>query len=181
MVCDRCKYVIHNILNEMKLNPLSINLGDVDLGDLELGEAQLNAFREKIEALGFELISDKKSRLMENIKTHIITLVQKPEGEEKIKLSDYLSNKLFHDYAYLSNLFSSVESITIEQYYIQQKTEKVKELLVYDELTLTEIAYRLSYSSVAYLSRQFKKVTGQTPSQFKSLRDSHQRKPLDKT
>jgi len=181
MVCDRCKYVIQNILDEMNIKTLSVALGEVDLGDQTLSDTQLDSFREKIQALGFELISDKKSRLIENIKKHIIAFVQKTEAEKKVKLSEYLINKLFHDYTYLSNLFSSVEGVTIEQFLIHQKIEKVKELLVYDELTLTEIAYRLGYSSVAHLSRQFKKVTGQTPSQFKSLRDNGQRKSLDKT
>ena len=180
MVCDRCKYVIQNILSEMHIKPVSVMLGEVDLGKQTLNETQLNNFRDRIEALGFELISDKKSRLIENIKKYVISLVQQPQDENRVKLSEYLSGKLFHDYTYLSNLFSSVEGITIEHYYIHQKIEKVKELLVYDELTLTEIAYRLGYSSVAHLSRQFKKVTGQTPSQFKTLRDNKQRKPLDK-
>ena len=106
--------------------------------------------------------------------------MQAPEPAEKVKLSEYLSNRLFHDYTHLSNLFSTVEGVTIEQYYINQNIEKTRELLVYDELTLTEIADRLGYSSVAHLSRQFKKVTGMTPSQFKQLRDGRQRQSLDK-
>ena len=110
----------------------------------------------------------------------MIGLVHDPEGMGKVKISDYLSERLFHDYTYLSNLFSSVEGVTIEQYFINQKVEKAKELLVYDELTLTEIAFRLGYSSVAHLSRQFKKVTGQTPSEFKKLRGGGMRKSLDK-
>lgn len=180
MVCDRCRFVIQGILDEMQIKPVSVTLGEVDFGEPALNEGQLNDFRTKIEALGFELISDKKSRLIENIKKHLITLAQQTQEDDRVKLSDYLSDKLFHDYTYLSNLFSSVEGITIEQFLIHQKIEKVKELLVYDELTLTEIAYRLGYSSVAHLSRQFKKVTGQTPSQFKALRDNGQRKSLDK-
>lgn len=180
MVCDRCKYVIQSILQDMHIQPVAVTLGEVDLGKQTFNEEQLNEFRARIETLGFEFISDKKSRLIENIKKHVITLAQKTQEEKRVKLSDYLSSKLFHDYTYLSNLFSSVESITIEQFLIHQKIEKAKELLVYDELTLTEIAYRLGYSSVAHLSRQFKKVTGQTPSQFKALRDKGQRKSLDK-
>ncbi len=179
MVCDRCRYVIKNILVEMDIRPASVMLGEVDLGELAMNTQQLDVFREKIEALGFELISDKKSRLIENIKKQVLELIQQQEAE-KTNLSDYLSRKLFHDYTYLSNLFSSVEGITIEQYAINHRIEKVKELLIYDELSLTEIACRLGYSSVAHLSRQFKKVTGQTASQFKSLRDSVQRKSLDK-
>lgn len=183
MVCDRCKYVIQSILHELHISPVSITLGEIDLGKQTLEKDQLHAFREKIEELGFELISDKKSRLIENIKTHIVSHIQQAQdeaGQNKIKLSEFLSNKLFYDYSHLSNLFSSVEGITIEQYFIHQKIEKIKELLIYDELSLTEIAYRLGYSSVGHISRQFKKVTGQTPSQFKALRDNRLRKPLDK-
>ena len=180
MVCDRCKYAVQTILDELSIRPLDIKLGEVDLGDIELTAAQSSAFRERLESLGFELISDKKSKLIENIKMHVIALVQNPRETEKVKLSEYLSQRLFHDYTYLSNLFSAVEGVTIEQFFINQKIEKVKEFLVYDELTLTEISYRLNYSSVAHLSRQFKKVTGQTPSQFKQIRDNSKRKPLDK-
>jgi AraC-like DNA-binding protein len=180
MVCDRCTLVIRNTLDEIGVQPVLIRLGEVDLGDQALDEAQLDAFRRRIEALGFELISDKKSQLIESIRKHIIVLVQEQGDIERVRISDYLSENLFHDYAYLSNLFSSVEGVTIEKFFILQKIEKVKELLVYDELTLTEIAVRLGYSSVAHLSRQFKKVTGQTPSEFKQLRDTSLRKPLDK-
>lgn len=180
MVCDRCILVIRNVLDEMGITPYQIRLGEVNLGEQELTDDKLEIFDGRIKSLGFELISDKKSQLIEKIKKSIIELVQNPNQVEKVKLSEYLSNRLFHDYTYLSNLFSSVESVTIEQYLINQKIEKAKELLVYDELTLTEIAYRLGYSSVAHLSRQFKKVTGQTPSEFKALRDSRQRKSLDK-
>ena len=180
MVCNRCILAIQNVLNEMGVKPLSVELGEVDLGDLQLEPDQLDVFRNKIEPLGFELISDKKSKLIEKIKTSIIELVQNPQTMEKAKLSDYLSARLYHDYTYLSNLFSAVEGVTIEQYFINQKIEKVKEYLVYNELSLTEIAFQLTYSSVAHLSRQFKKVTGETPSQFKALRDSSRRKSLDK-
>jgi len=180
MVCDRCILAIRNILLELGIIPYRVSLGEVDLGERELDEVTLRAFVEKLQSLGFELISDKKSRLIENIKKSIIDLIHNPIRVEKVKLSEYLSDRLFHDYTYLSNLFSSVESVTIEQYVIHQKIEKAKELLVYDELSLTEIAYQLGYSSVAHLSRQFKIVTGQTPSQFKTLRHNHQRKPIDK-
>lgn len=179
-MCDRCTLVIRNVLEEMGVEPVRVKLGEVDLGDRVLADDQLREFSERIEDLGFGLISDRKSRLIENIKKLLIALVQEPAGVEKIRLSDYLSERLFHDYSYLSNLFSSVEGVTIEHYLISQKVEKAKELLVYDELTLTQIAFRLGYSSVAHLSRQFKKVTGQTPSQFRQLRDMGQRTPLDK-
>ena len=180
MVCDRCNLAIKDVLADLELTARSVQLGEVDLGEARLEGEQFEQFRERIEALGFELINDKKTQLIENIKKAVITLVQAPEPAEKVKLSEYLSNRLFHDYTHLSNLFSTVEGVTIEQYYINQKIEKTRELLVYDELTLTEIADRLGYSSVAHLSRQFKKVTGMTPSQFKQLRDGRQRQSLDK-
>lgn len=180
MVCDRCILVINNLLDEMNLSPVSVQLGEVDLGGIELDGEQLLQFQQRVEALGFELINDKKSQLIEAIKTQLITFVQSQEGQEKRKLSDYLSQSLYHDYNYLSHLFSSVEGVTIEQYLIHQKIERAKELLVYDESSLTEIAYQLGYSSVAHLSRQFKKITGMTPSVFKRLRDPGQRQPLDK-
>ena len=186
MVCDRCKMVIQNVLDELDLKPHAVYLGEVDFGDETIDTEVLEQFQKKIVPLGFELINDKKTRLIENIKKHVITLAQQPQAQaqaqaqEKVKLSEYLSQHLFHDYTHLSNLFSTVEGVTIEQYFINQKIEKTRELLVYDELTLTEIADRLGYSSVGHLSRQFKKVTGMTPSQFKQLRDSNQRQSLDK-
>jgi AraC-like DNA-binding protein len=180
MVCDRCKMAIHNVLNELKLKPQAVYLGEVDFGDVSVDTKVLGQFQNKIAPLGFEIINDKKTRLIENIKKLVIQLVQRPQAPQKVKLSEYLSNQLHHDYTHLSNLFSTVEGVTIEQYFISQKIEKTRELLVYDELTLTEISYRLGYSSVAHLSRQFKKVTGMTPSQFKLLRASNQRQSLDK-
>lgn len=180
MVCDRCKLAIDNVLHEMDLSPLSVQLGEVDLGDRELSEAEAEGFRQRIEALGFELINDRKSRLIESIKKYIIALVREQDLLEKLKLSEYLAKQLHHDYTYLSHLFSSVEGMTIEQYFIHQKIERAKELLVYDELSLTEIAYQLGYSSPAHLSGQFRKVTGMSPSQFRKLRDAGQRQALDK-
>src|SRR5690606_36069809 len=132
-----------------------------------------------LQTLGFELIDDKRSRQIMQIKSAIIDLVHQRNNSIKINLSNYVSNKLNHDYTYLSNLFSEVEGTTIEKYFIAQKIEKVKELLVYDELSLSEISFQLNYSSVAYLSNQFKKVTGLTPSHFKQIR-ADKRKPLDK-
>ena len=172
--------VIQNVLDELDLKPQAVYLGEVDFGDDNISAELLEQFQQKIVPLGFELINDKKTRLIENIKKHVITLAQQPQAQEKVKLSEYLSQHFFHDYTHLSNLFSTVEGVTIEQYFINQKIEKTRELLVYDELTVTEIADRLGYSSVAHLSRQFKKVTGMTPSQFKQLRDSNQRRSLDK-
>jgi len=180
MVCGRCILAIQFTAKEMDLSPTSIELGEVDFDEHPLSTVQLQAFKKRIEKLGFELINDKKSRQIETIKKSIIELVNNQDLLHQNKLSDYLKNKLHYDYNHLSNLFSSVEGITIEQYQINQKIEKAKELLIYEELTLTQISYQLGYSSVAHLSRQFKKVTGLTPSHFKQLKDARQRLPLDK-
>lgn len=178
MVCNRCIMVVQNEFEKMGLNVTNIKLGEVTLET-----APTDADKRKVEAklvdLGFEIIDDRRSRIIEKIKAVIIELVHRQNGEMKSNLSDILSQKLNHDYNYLSNLFSEIEGTTIEKYFIAQKIEKVKELLVYDELTLSEIAYTLNYSSVAYLSNQFKKVTGLTPSHFKQIK-ADKRKPLDK-
>ncbi len=179
MVCDRCRFVVQNILDSLNLAAVSVQLGEVDFGAAEIDTQQLEQFRNKIESVGFELINDKKSRLIAKLRQHVIEFVRK-DSLEKVKLSEFLASRLHHDYSYLSKLFSSVEGVTIEHFYISQKIEKTKELLVYDELTLTEISYRLGYSSVAHLSRQFKKITGLTPSHFKQLRDSGRRNSIDK-
>lgn len=178
MVCNRCIMVVESELKRMGIEPVSVELGEVTLRD------KLNADRKEelskvLDSLGFALIDDKKSRLIEQIKNLIIEQVHYNNNELKVNLSDYLSDKVHHDYTYISNLFSEVEGTTIEKYFIAQKIEKVKELLVYDELTLNEIAFRLNYSSVAHLSAQFKKVTGLTPSHFKEVK-ANKRKPLDK-
>lgn len=178
MVCNRCIMVVKAELEKQGLHPAHITLGEVIL-EKEISEQTKQSLGKTLISLGFELIDDKKHRLIEKIKSTIIELVHHQEGELKVNLSDLLSDALHHDYNYLSNLFSEVEGTTIEKYYIAQKIEKVKELLVYDELSLSEIAYRLNYSSVAYLSNQFKKVTGFTPSHFKQLKGD-KRKPLDK-
>lgn len=180
MVCDRCKMAIQNVINDLGLSAVAIHLGVVDFGDYELSPEQLLQLQEKIKVLGFSLINDKKTQIIENVKKEVIALVHERAALEKIKLSDHLKDRLHHDYNYLSGLFSAVEGATIEHYFISQKIEKAKELLVYDELTLTEIAYRLGYSSVSHLSSQFKKVIGLTPTHFKDLKDAKHRQPLDK-
>ncbi len=177
MVCDRCKMVVKNELENMGLHPFSVELGEVEL-DRELTDKEKLQFSEQLQKLGFSLIDDKKSRLIERIKTLIIELVHRQNNELAINLSDYLKDHVNHDYHYLSALFSEVEGTTIEKYFIAQKIEKVKELLVYDELSLSEIADLLNYSSVGYLSSQFKKVTGFTPSHFKQIKEK-KRKSLD--
>lgn len=177
MVCNRCIMVVQNELDKLGLDVKSVKLGEVVIGS-ELTAEEKKKVEEVFISLGFEVIDDKKSRIIEKIKNTIIELVHHQDNDAKTNLSEVLSAKLNHDYNYLSNLFSEVEGTTIEKYFIAQKIEKVKELLVYDELSLSEIAFRMNYSSVAYLSNQFKKVTGLTPSHFKQIRED-KRKPLD--
>lgn len=177
MVCNRCIMVVQNEFDKLGLKINNIALGEVTL-DSELDNNKKNEIQAVLEPLGFELIDDKKSRIIEKIKTTIIDLVHNQDNESKENLSDLLNKEVNHDYNYLSNLFSEIEGTTIEKYFIAQKIEKVKELLVYDELSLSEIAFRLNYSSVSYLSNQFKKVTGLTPSHFKQIKED-KRKPLD--
>lgn len=178
MVCNRCVLVVKQELEKLKLQPLSVTMGEVELKE-PLTANLLQQLNERLNDLGFELLDDKKQKQIEKIKSLLIKKVQGAEMEEHFSISEYLSKSLNKDYAYISRLFSEVEGITIEQYFILQKIEKVKEWLVYDELTLSEIAWKLGYSSVAHLSAQFKKVTGLTPSYFKTLGNA-QRKPLDK-
>lgn len=177
MVCNRCIMVLQSKMSELGIHVKNIALGEVAL-ESELSEDQKKKLESALQPLGFEWIDDKKSRIIEKIKSVIIDLVHHRDNNSKSRLSDILSEELHRDYHYLSNLFSEVEGATIEKYFIAQKIEKVKELLVYDELSLNEIAFRLNYSSVAYLSNQFKKVTGLTPSHFKKI--GEKRKPLDR-
>lgn len=177
MVCNRCIMVVKNELERIGFTTTNLSLGEVEL-DRAINDTEKAAINEHLTTFGFSLIDDKKSRLIGQIKSLIIELVHHQNSELKTNLSDLLSNRLHHDYTYLSNLFSKVEGTTIEKYFIAQKIEKVKELLVYDELSLTEIAYQLNYSSVAHLSNQFKKLTGLTPSHFKNI-GMAKRKPVD--
>ncbi len=177
MVCSRCIMVVETTLKNLGLPVKEVVLGEVVLEE-KLSPEEKNEVIDTLSPLGFELIDEKRTRIIEKIKNLIVELVQNSDGEIKQNLSQLLSDKLHHDYSYLSNLFSEVEGTTIEKYYIAQKIEKVKELLVYDELTLSEISLRLGYSSVAYLSNQFKKVTGLTPSHFKKI-GQRKRRPLD--
>ena len=170
MVCSRCKMAVKDQLENNGLSPLSVNLGEAEIEE-ELSKARLLQLDISLKSLGFELIDDKKSQTIEKIKNAIVTLVHHSDQDLKTKLSVFISSRLHQDYNYLSNLFSEVEGTTIEKYFISQRIEKVKELLVYDELTLSEIAAQLGYSSVGYLSNQFKKITGFTPSHFKSLKE----------
>jgi AraC-like DNA-binding protein len=156
-------------LEKLGLHYKTVELGEVEIVD-KLSEDQLENLSDALKATGLELMEDNKKILVEKIKTTIIELIHFNDEQIKINLSDYLSEKLNHNYTYLSNLFSEVKGTTIEQFYLANKIEKVKELLVYDELNLTEIAWKLHYSSVSHLSNQFKKMTGLTPSHFKNLK-----------
>ncbi len=168
MVCNRCILAIKSLLDELKFAYTTIQLGEVSLSKEPI-EKQLTLLRDRLQQLGFELLDDSKRKLIEKIKTIIIEQVHYDKGDERYNLSEVLSSKLHKDYSYLSGLFSEVEGITIEKYIINQKIEKVKELIIYDELSLSEIANQLSYSSVAHFSNQFKKVTGLTPSHFRQV------------
>jgi YesN/AraC family two-component response regulator len=178
MVCNRCIKVVTDIFQHAGIPTRSVRLGVVETGTA-VSKEQTERLKAELEKEGFEWLDDKKMKLVEQVKKEILQLVHYGELDEmKENLSVYLSGKLNKDYHYLTQLFSSVESTSIEQYFILQKIEKVKEWLVYDEFTLSEMAFKLGYSSVAHLSAQFKKVTGLTPSQFRQLKD-HRRKPLD--
>ncbi|HUX95798.1 MAG TPA: helix-turn-helix transcriptional regulator [Bacteroidales bacterium] len=161
--------VVKSELEKLGLHYIIINLGEAEIME-EISAEQLSSLNIGLKRSGLELMDDKKSILVEKIKTSIIELVHYTDEQIKVNLSDYLSKKLDHDYTYLSNLFSEVKGTTIENFYLTHKIEKVKELIVYDELNLTEIALKLHYSSVAHLSNQFKKMTGLTPSHFKNLK-----------
>ncbi len=177
MVCNRCIMVVEGTLQELGIIPVSIKLGEVVLSD-KLSDEIREKLEKSLQSVGFELIDNRKTRLIEQVKKEIIDLVHNNNNNLKKNLSDYISSKVHHDYTYISNLFSEVENTTIEKYFIAQKIEKVKELLVYDELNLNEISDMLNYSSTAHLSAQFKKVTGLTPSHFKQIKEN-KRKPID--
>ena len=169
--------VVEAQMKSKGLHPLSVNLGEVEV-EGNLSKQQLSQLDTSLKSLGFELIDNKKSQTIEKIKNAIVTLVHHSDQNLQTNLSDFITSQIHQDYNYLSNLFSEVEGTTIEKYLISQRIEKVKELLVYDELSLSEIADQLGYSSVAYLSNQFKKVTGFTPSYFKTLKE-HKRKNIE--
>lgn len=177
MVCNRCILVVEELFRKMDIQPLSVELGVVVL-PRELSSSEQEGLEHALGSLGFELLDGKRERQTEQVKNLIVGLVHYSDEALKVNLSDYIAQRLSLDYNYISTLFSEVEGTTIEKYFIAQKIEKVKELLVYDELSLSEIADRLNYSSAAHLSTQFKKVTGLTPSHFKRIGEQR-RKPLD--
>jgi AraC family transcriptional regulator len=180
MVCHRCILAVEDILQNEKISFQKVSFGEIHL-PAKLSQDQKERLSKKLTDIGFELIDNYTGGLIEKIKALVIKKARNEvaEKESKKKLSNYLSEKVNHEYTYLSNLFSSVEGRTIENYFIEQRIEKAKELLIYGQLTLSQIAFDLEYSSVAHLSTQFKKVTGLTPTYFKEI-GMAKRKSLDK-
>jgi AraC-like DNA-binding protein len=178
MVSNRCKLAVKEVLRVLDLHFIVVDLGEVDIME-ELTKAQYELLRIALHESGLELMDDKKAILIEKIKTIVVEMIHHNEDEQiKTNFSNYLSEKLRHDYTYLSNLFTEVQGTTIEQFIIAHKVERVKELIIYNELNFTEIAWKMNYSSVAHLSNQFKKVTGLTPSHFKQLKEK-KRRPIE--
>lgn len=177
MVCNRCIMAVDSVFKEAGFTAAIVSLGEVHL-DNEPDRDIMESVSKKLNWYGFEIIDDHKSQIIEKIKNIIIRLVHYSIGEQKENYSSIIETEIGRDYTYLSNLFSSVEGITIEKYFIAQKIERVKELLVYHELTLSEITWQMGYSSVGYLSNQFRKVTGLTPTHFREI-GKNRRKPLD--
>lgn len=169
MVSIRCKMMVKSELEKLGLHYGSVELGDVEVKENITAE-QRNRLKTALLRSGLELMDDQKAMLIEKIKNVIVEMVHYADDPPKTNFSDYLSEKLDYDYTYLANMFSETTGTTIEKYIIAHKIERVKELLLYDELNLSEISYKLNYSSVAHLSNQFKKVTGLTPSFFKQLK-----------
>jgi len=179
MVCARCVMAVSDLFHRIGIHPTSVHLGQVEIDDADWDEAKLGHIDSELLKLGFERIDDRRSRIIEQIKQVVIETMRTDLSRMKSNWSDLIAEKLHYDYAYLSSLFSSIEGITLEQYIIRQKVERIKELLVYDELSLSEIAWQLGYSSTAHLSNQFKKVTGLPPSHFRQL-GAGRRNPVDK-
>ncbi len=177
MVSNRCKMAVKEDLKKLGLHFIIVDLGEVEIME-NISAEQRNQIKIALLKSGFELMDDKRAVLIEKIKNAIIEMIHYSDEVIKINFSNYLSEKLSHDYTYMSNLFSEVQGTTIEQFIIAHKIERVKELIIYGELNITEIAWKMNYSSVAHLSNQFKKVTGLSPSHFKQLKEK-KRNPLE--
>lgn len=177
MVSSRCKMAVKEELKKLGLHFIVVELGEVEIME-KLSLEQRELVKEALLRSGLELMDDKRAMLIEKIKNAIIQMVHHSDEIIKVNFSDYLSEKLNHDYTYLANLFSEVQGTTIEQFIISHKVERIKELIIYGELNITEIAWKMNYSSVAHLSNQFKKVTGLSPTHFKQLKDKR-RSPLE--
>lgn len=174
MVSLRCKMLVQEQLQKLKIKQAIVELGKIELLE-DITVQQRQQLKENLLKSGLELMDDKKSILIEKIKNVITEMIHYSDEIPKVNYSDYISEKLGYDYTYLSNIFSEVNGINIQQYIIIHKIERVKELLIYDELNLTEISYKLHYSSVAHLSNQFKKITGLTPTFYKQLKDKRKK------
>lgn len=177
MVCNRCKMMVRSELEKLGLHLTSLELGEVEIQEENIDDLE-ERLLQRLQSSGLDLIYDEQTKTIEKIKNLIIELVHHADNDTKFTLSDYLTQHFSKDYHTLSHLFSETEGMTIEKYFICQKVEKVKELLSYDQLSLSEIAYRLRYSSASHLSNQFKKVTGFTPTDYRQLKDK-QRKQID--
>ncbi len=180
MVCHRCVLSVEAILSKMKIGYSKVSLGEADLLTT-LTAGQLKEFENELVKVGFELIETRVNKIVEDIKKTVLQYLDDRSMEKKLKLSSFITKHIHYDYSYLSDLFSSVEGITIEQFFILQRIEKVKELLVYEELSLTEIAYDMGFSSVAHLSAQFKKSTGLTVTHFKKIGEKRRQSITDVT
>lgn len=177
MVSTRCKMAVKEALKNLGLHFIVVDLGEVEVMET-ISANQRESLAIALRESGLELMDDKRSVLIEKIKNVIIEMVHYSNEPNKMNFSDFLSEKLHHDYTYLANLFSEIQGTTIEQFIISHKIERIKELIIYDELNITEIAWKMNYSSVAHLSNQFKKVTGLTPSHFKQLK-TKRRNPIE--
>ena len=177
MVSNRCKIVVKEELKKLQLHFIVVDLGEVEIME-NISVEQREQLKIALLNTGLELMDDKRAVLIERIKNVIIEMVHHTDGVIKKNFSNYLSEKLNHDYTYLANLFSEVQGTTIEQFIISHKIERIKELIIYDELNISEIAWKMNYSSVSYLSNQFKKVTGLSPSHFKQLKNKR-RRPIE--
>ena len=170
MVSNRCKMAVKEELKKLGLHFIVVELGEVEVME-DLSLEQRDELKIGLLNSGLELMDDKRAVLIERIKNAVIEMVHHSDEMIKVNFSDYLSEKLNHDYTYLANLFSEIQGVTIEHFIINHKIERIKELIIYDELNITEIAWKMNYSSVAHLSNQFKKVTGLSPSHFKQMKD----------
>lgn len=177
MVSIRCISAVSEILKECKIQPHNTQLGEIEIPD-NVSIEQIKLLDQKLKKAGFELMEDKKAQMIEKTIGVIIDMIHNQEDGPKVNYSDYISEKLHFDYTYISNVFSHIKGITIQQFIINHKIERIKELIIYNELSISEIAWKLNYSSAAHLSNQFKKVTGLTPSSFKALK-IRLRKPLE--
>lgn len=177
MVSNRCKLAVKEELKKLGLHFIIVDLGEVEIME-DISAEQREQLKEGLNVSGLELMDDKKAIMIEKIKNIIVEMVHHTDDGLKVNFSNYLSEKLDHNYTYLANLFSEVQGTTIEQFIILHKIERIKELIIYGEYNITEIAWQMNYSSVAHLSNQFKKVTGLSPSHFKQLKDKR-RTPIE--